>query len=173
ARGPGTLWGRVVEGGRKSWVVVERQENREKWLQEWREKRKDEQGFKTGLRPARNMDVDEKVAIFLYIVAHNAKNRVMICRFHRFEETISRCFARDCNAVIRLHPHLLKKPKPVFDNSTDQRWKWFKEGSAVDGRVLRDALPRPHGLKVPRPCYYLVDARYTNGEGFLAPYRWQ
>nr|GFA41323.1 hypothetical protein [Tanacetum cinerariifolium] len=31
ARGPETLWGRVVEGGRKSWVVVGRQENREKW----------------------------------------------------------------------------------------------------------------------------------------------
>lgn len=25
------------------------------------------------------------------------------------------------------------------------------EGSAADGRVLRDALLRPHGLKVPRP----------------------
>ncbi|KAI3509973.1 hypothetical protein L1887_25498 [Cichorium endivia] len=47
------------------------------------------------------------------------------------------------------------------------------EGSAVDSRVLRDALLRPHGLKVPRPGYYLVDAGYTNGEGFLAPYRGQ
>ena len=26
------------------------------------------------------------------------------------------------------------------------------EGSAADGRVLRDALLRPHGLKVRRPC---------------------
>lgn len=32
------------------------------------------------------------------------------------------------------------------------------EGSAADGRVLRDALLRPHGLKVPRPCYYLEQA---------------
>ncbi|XP_052619611.1 protein ALP1-like [Lactuca sativa] len=47
------------------------------------------------------------------------------------------------------------------------------EGSDVDGRVLRDALLRPHGLKVPRPGYYLVDAGYINGEGFLAPYRGQ
>ncbi|KAJ9538382.1 hypothetical protein OSB04_031115 [Centaurea solstitialis] len=47
------------------------------------------------------------------------------------------------------------------------------EGSAADGRVLRDALLRPHGLKVPRPYYYLVDAGYTNGQGFLAPYRGQ
>ncbi|XP_048491189.1 uncharacterized protein LOC109133657 [Beta vulgaris subsp. vulgaris] len=45
------------------------------------------------------------------------------------------------------------------------------EGSAHDGRVLRDAILRPNGLKVPQGCYYLVDAGYTNCEGFLAPYR--
>ncbi|KAL7614766.1 hypothetical protein Lser_V15G08370 [Lactuca serriola] len=162
------------------------------------------------------MDIDEQVAIFLHIIAHNVKNRVMIGRFQRSGETISKIVSRVCNAVIRLHPHLLKKPEPVTENSTDQRWKWFKnclgaldgthikclvplkdkpkyrtrkndiatnvlgvcsqdmqfiyvlpgwEGSAADGRVLRDALLRPHGLKVPRPCYYLVDAGYTNGEG--------
>ncbi|XVF88290.1 hypothetical protein PTKIN_Ptkin19aG0038300 [Pterospermum kingtungense] len=38
-------------------------------------------------------------------------------------------------------------------------WK----GSAVDGRMLRDAIS----------CYYLCDAGYSNGDGFLAPYRGQ
>ncbi|KAM0006005.1 putative harbinger transposase-derived nuclease domain-containing protein [Helianthus debilis subsp. tardiflorus] len=177
-----------------------------------------------GLKPNRNMDIDEQVAIFLHIIAHNVKNRVMRCRFHRSGDTISRCVTRVCNAVIRLHTRLLKKPEPIPENSTEQRWKWFKnclgaldgtyikclvpieekpkyrtrkgdiatnvlgvcspdmqfifvlpgwEGSAADGRVLRDALDRPHGLKVSRPGYYLVDAGYTNGEGFLAPYRGQ
>ncbi|KAJ9538565.1 hypothetical protein OSB04_031298 [Centaurea solstitialis] len=171
-----------------------------------------------GLKPSRNMNIDEQVAIFLHILAHNVKNRVIICRFRRSGETII------CNATIRLHNRLLKKPEAVPDNSTDQKWKWFKnclgaldgtyikclvpveenpryrtrkndiatnvlgvcsqdmqfiyvltgwEGSAADGRVLRDALLRPYGLKVPRPGYYLVDAGYTNGEGFLAPYRGQ
>ncbi|XP_060675003.1 protein ALP1-like [Ziziphus jujuba] len=45
------------------------------------------------------------------------------------------------------------------------------EGSASDSRVIRDAISRPNGLKVPTGCYYLVDASYTNGEGFLASYR--
>ncbi|XP_074266140.1 uncharacterized protein LOC141588606 [Silene latifolia] len=45
------------------------------------------------------------------------------------------------------------------------------EGSAHDGRVLRDAISKPHGLKVPQGFYYLVDAGYTNCRGFLAPYR--
>ncbi|KAG6526099.1 hypothetical protein ZIOFF_016076 [Zingiber officinale] len=47
------------------------------------------------------------------------------------------------------------------------------EGSAHDGRVLRDAISRPHGLRVPRGCYYLVDSGYCNANGFLVPYRGQ
>ncbi|XP_074561596.1 uncharacterized protein LOC141817872 [Curcuma longa] len=47
------------------------------------------------------------------------------------------------------------------------------EGSVADGRVLRDAISRRNGLKIPQGCYYLCDAGYTNGEGFLAPYRGQ
>ncbi|CAI9303148.1 unnamed protein product [Lactuca saligna] len=37
------------------------------------------------------------------------------------------------------------------------------EGSAADGRVLRDALLRPHGLKVPRPVCVMEKTRnYRN-----------
>ncbi|XP_050365458.1 protein ALP1-like [Argentina anserina] len=45
------------------------------------------------------------------------------------------------------------------------------EGSASDSRVLRDALSRNHRLVIPNDKYYLVDAGYANGPGFLAPYR--
>ncbi|KAK2649514.1 hypothetical protein Ddye_017003 [Dipteronia dyeriana] len=45
------------------------------------------------------------------------------------------------------------------------------EGSASDSRVLQDALSRSTGMKIPTGYYYLVDGGYTNGEGFLAPYR--
>ncbi|XP_031262358.1 uncharacterized protein LOC116120547 [Pistacia vera] len=47
------------------------------------------------------------------------------------------------------------------------------EGSAVYGKVLRDAINRRHRLKVTQGFYYLCDVGYTNGEGFLAPYRGQ
>ncbi|KAG6528137.1 hypothetical protein ZIOFF_010286 [Zingiber officinale] len=47
------------------------------------------------------------------------------------------------------------------------------EGSAHDDRVLRDAMIRSNGLKVPQGCYYLVDAGYCNADGFLAPFRGQ
>ncbi|XP_039114819.1 protein ALP1-like [Dioscorea cayenensis subsp. rotundata] len=47
------------------------------------------------------------------------------------------------------------------------------EGSAHDGRVLRDAITKHNGLMVPNGFYYLVDAGYANCPGFLAPFRGQ
>ncbi|KAI3445469.1 hypothetical protein Pfo_002134 [Paulownia fortunei] len=45
------------------------------------------------------------------------------------------------------------------------------EGSAADCRVLRDAVTKPNGLRVLRGNFYLCDNGYTNGDGFLNPYR--
>ncbi|GJS39759.1 ALP1-like protein [Tanacetum coccineum] len=45
------------------------------------------------------------------------------------------------------------------------------EGSMHDGRVLMKAISRDGGLKVPQGCFYLMDARYCNARGFLAPFR--
>ncbi|GAV85624.1 LOW QUALITY PROTEIN: DDE_4 domain-containing protein, partial [Cephalotus follicularis] len=42
------------------------------------------------------------------------------------------------------------------------------EGSSQDTAILRDAISRRN-----KGYYYLCDAGYTNGEGFLAPYRRQ
>ncbi|CAN1725466.1 Putative nuclease HARBI1 [Linum perenne] len=47
------------------------------------------------------------------------------------------------------------------------------EGSAHDGRLLRDALSRPNGFRVPKGSYYLCDVGYANCEGFLTPFRGQ
>ncbi|KAL8542785.1 hypothetical protein ACS0TY_003609 [Phlomoides rotata] len=43
--------------------------------------------------------------------------------------------------------------------------------SAVDSRVLRDAINRDNGLKVLRGNYYICDNEYANCEGFLTPYK--
>ncbi|PPD67774.1 hypothetical protein GOBAR_DD35349 [Gossypium barbadense] len=177
-----------------------------------------------GLKLSRNMLVDEQVAMFLHIISHHLKNRVIKHHFRRSGETVSRTFHSVLNAVIRLQDVLFKKPEPIRADYSDTRWKWFKnclgaldgthikirvptvdkpryqtrkgdiatnmlgvctpemqfvyvlpgwEGSVADGRVLRDATSRRHGLKVPHGCYYLVDAGYTNCEGFLASFRGQ
>ncbi|KAH6786904.1 hypothetical protein C2S52_006456 [Perilla frutescens var. hirtella] len=146
------------------------------------------------------MLVDEQVAITLHILAHHQKQRTIKINFGRSRETISRHFRLVINGIITLQDKLLKKPDPVPADCTDERWKWFKgclgaldgthvkvrvskedraryrtrwEGSTADGRILRDAITRENGLVVHRGTYYLVDAGYTNGEGFLAPFRGQ
>ncbi|XP_042014768.1 protein ALP1-like isoform X2 [Salvia splendens] len=45
------------------------------------------------------------------------------------------------------------------------------EGSAGDSRVLRDAVSRNNGFRVPQGCYYLGDNAYANSPGFLTPYK--
>ena len=78
------------------------------------------------LKDSKYVDVEEMVALFLHILAHHVKNRVIKFRFLRSGETISRHFNAVLNAVIRLQGVLLKKPEPVSENSTNERWKWFK-----------------------------------------------
>ena len=72
------------------------------------------------------VDVEEMVAMFLHILAHDVKNRVIQREFMRSSETISRHFNMVLLAVIRLHEELLKKPQPVPNECTDQRWRWFE-----------------------------------------------
>ncbi|KAL5549125.1 hypothetical protein UlMin_004356 [Ulmus minor] len=177
-----------------------------------------------GLRGSKYVCIDEQVAMFLHILAHHVKNRVIKFQFLRSGQTVSRYFHNVLHSIICLHRELLKRPEPIHANSIDERWKWFKnclgaldgtyisvrvpvsdkpryrnrkghiatnvlgvcsqdmqfiyvlpgwEGSAADSRVLRDALRRRNGLNVPNGYYYLVDAGYTNCNGFLAPYRGQ
>ncbi|KAH9801751.1 DDE Tnp4 domain-containing protein [Citrus sinensis] len=45
------------------------------------------------------------------------------------------------------------------------------EGSASDLRVLNSALTRRNKLQVPEGKYYLVDNKYANMPGFIAPYQ--
>ncbi|KAL7219934.1 hypothetical protein ACSBR2_012903 [Camellia fascicularis] len=118
----------------------------------------------------------------------------------RSGQTVSKHFNSVLKAVLCLHGLLFKKPKPIIANYTYDMWNkpryrtrkgeiatnvlgvysqdmqfiyvlpgW--KGSTSDSRVLRDAVSRPNGLKVPTGKYYLVDAGYTIGEGFLAPYK--
>ncbi|GAV90081.1 LOW QUALITY PROTEIN: DDE_4 domain-containing protein, partial [Cephalotus follicularis] len=185
----------------------------------------------------KNSSVEDMVAMFLFMLGHHTKHRVIKADFVRSGETVSRQFNAVLNVVLMLHKELLKKPEPILENSNNNRWKWFKvhwfiyftclflalcnraldgtyihvnaldrdkvryqsrkgdittnvlgvcsqdmqfiyilpewEGSAADGRVLRDAISRRNGLRVPQGHYYLCDAGYSNAQGFLTPYRGQ
>ena len=78
--------------------------------------RRDENIKKDGL-----VTLEEQVCIFLHILAHHAKNRTIVSRFYRSEETISRYFNSVLSAVLRLHQILFKKSDPVLENCIDNR----------------------------------------------------
>ncbi|KAK6139286.1 hypothetical protein DH2020_026964 [Rehmannia glutinosa] len=175
-----------------------------------------------GLVSNRNVGVSEQVSMFKWVLAHHKKNRIVGFDYKRSGRTVSKHFNAVLNAVIKLHSLLLVDPKPITEDCTNDRWKWFKgclgaldgthidvkvrvsdkghyrnrngdisvnvlgvcdwdmkfiyvfcgwEGSAADCRVLRDAITKPNGLRVPRGNFYLCDNGYTNGDGFLTPYR--
>ncbi|XP_026419492.1 uncharacterized protein LOC113315431 [Papaver somniferum] len=121
------------------------------------------------------------VAVFLYVIAHHHKNRVVGFMFKRSGETISIYVNTVLKGVIRLQGELLKQPVAVATSSVDERWNCFKviyvypgwEGSAADSRVPREAIYKKNGLEVPQGYYYLVDAGYPNSGGFLVPFRGQ
>ncbi|KAH1031456.1 hypothetical protein J1N35_043630 [Gossypium stocksii] len=79
-----------------------------------------------GLKSSRNMLVDEQVAMFLHIISHHLKNRVIKHHFNRSGETVNRSFHNVLNVFIRLQDVLFKKVEPITTNSIDPRWKWFK-----------------------------------------------
>ncbi|KAL8151648.1 hypothetical protein V2J09_021456 [Rumex salicifolius] len=91
--------------------------------------------------------------MFLYKLAHHKKNRSISHLFIGSGEGVSHHFNQ---AVLKLHEHLLAKPKPIGEDCQDGKWRCFKnclgalDGSAHDGRVLRNALSRPDGLKDPK-----------------------
>ncbi|KAL8500746.1 hypothetical protein ACS0TY_020363 [Phlomoides rotata] len=175
-----------------------------------------------GLVDGRYITMGEQVALFLSVLSHHSKVRVVKFRFKRSGQTIHTYFHNVLRAVLRLHEVLLAKPSPITDDSTHPSWKHFKgclgaldgtlidvtvpktdktryrtrkgtvsvnvlvvcdrglrftymlagwEGSAADSRVLRDAIARDDGLRVPHGNFYLCDNGYPNGEGLLTPYK--
>lgn len=78
------------------------------------------------LKDNKNMTVEDMVVSFLHIIAHNVKNRVLKRQIAWSSDTISRQFHSVLNSILRLHDIMLRKPEPIPDNSTDDRWKWFK-----------------------------------------------
>lgn len=78
------------------------------------------------LQGNKNTSLEEMVALFLFILSHDTKNRRVQLFFRRSGETVSRHFNLVLRGLLRCHHLLLKKPTPVTENCQDDRWKWFK-----------------------------------------------
>lgn len=79
-----------------------------------------------GLTNFRFVTIQEKVAIFLSILAHHSKNRFVKNYFKRSGQTVSKHFHTVLRAVLKLHSLFLVQPVAVADDSTDPRRENFK-----------------------------------------------
>ncbi|KAL0555913.1 hypothetical protein IC582_004415 [Cucumis melo] len=82
----------------------------------------------SGLSSTEIVDIEEIVAMFLHVLAHDVKNRVIQREFVRSGETVSQYFNIVLLSVVRLYEELIKKPALVINNCNDQRWKCFEVG---------------------------------------------
>ncbi|TYK04861.1 putative nuclease HARBI1 [Cucumis melo var. makuwa] len=79
-----------------------------------------------GLVETKVVDDQEMVAMFLHILVHYVKNRMIQRKFVQSGEIVSRHFNIVLLAILRLHDELLKKPQLVPNSCTDPRWKCFE-----------------------------------------------
>ncbi|KAL8537007.1 hypothetical protein ACS0TY_012260 [Phlomoides rotata] len=79
-----------------------------------------------GLRDTRNVIINEQVTIFLTVLSHHTKNRVIKYNFKRSGYTISKHFNLVLNTLLKLHNVLLVTHEPVPKDNNDYRWKYFK-----------------------------------------------
>ncbi|KAL8496029.1 hypothetical protein ACS0TY_019951 [Phlomoides rotata] len=79
-----------------------------------------------GLRNSRYVKLQEKVAVFLSILAHLSKNRSLKYQFKRSGQTVSKHFHSVLRSILKLHSLILSEPQPVPEDIIDTRWGCFK-----------------------------------------------
>ncbi|KAL8502018.1 hypothetical protein ACS0TY_021228 [Phlomoides rotata] len=95
-----------------------------------------------GLKSSRNISVEEKVAMFLSILAHHTKNRCVKFRFKRSGQTVSKHFHHVLNYILRLQYLFLVTPQPVDETISDTRWGKFQGClGALDGTYIDVHVP--------------------------------
>jgi hypothetical protein len=89
---------------------------------------------KCGLRDSVYVSVEEKVAMFLLVVGHGLKMRLLRGTYKRSLETISRHFSDVLDAILSLTEEFIKLPNNSVQAPDDYKWKWFPNAlGALDG----------------------------------------
>ncbi|KAL8465833.1 hypothetical protein ACS0TY_035083 [Phlomoides rotata] len=95
-----------------------------------------------GLVDGRYVSVGEQVAIFLIVLSHHSKVRVVNVFFKRSSHTVHQHFHNVLTAILNLHGILLASPTPVDDECTHPRWKHFKGClGALDDTLIDVTIP--------------------------------
>ncbi|XP_008444024.1 uncharacterized protein LOC103487473 [Cucumis melo] len=99
------------------------------------------------LESTEHVDVEEMVALFLHVLAHDVKNRQIQREFVRSSEIVPQHFNMVLMAVLRLHDELLATPQPITSGCIDMRWHCFENCiGALDDMYIKvnvSAVDRP------------------------------
>jgi hypothetical protein len=89
---------------------------------------------KCGLKDTVFVTVEENVAMFLQILGHGIKMRMLGGTYQRSLETLSRKFSTVLSAILSLTGEFIKLPDPSVTPPNDYKWKWFGNAlGALDG----------------------------------------
>jgi len=95
-----------------------------------------------GMHDTLNVSVEEKVAIFLLIVGHGTKMRIIRSTYGWSLEPISRHFNEVLRGVLSLCHEFIKLPDPSAIQPEDSKWKWFEDClGALDGTHIDVLVP--------------------------------
>jgi len=90
---------------------------------------------KGGLVRTRNVPTTEAVVMFLHILAHNLKYRVVQFSCCRSKETKNRQFNDVLRAVIKVSKNYLNFQPYTLEGAEANKWRWFEESLSI---VRRD-----------------------------------
>jgi hypothetical protein len=77
------------------------------------------------LRDSIHCSVEEQVAMFLHVVGHNQRFRVLKFTFQRSTETIIRYFQEVLSAISELHTEMITPPSTFFHPKIHVSRTWY------------------------------------------------
>ncbi|XP_068342488.1 uncharacterized protein [Pyrus communis] len=112
------------------------------------------------LRDTAGVMIEEQLGIFLNIIGHNERNRVIQERFHHSGETISRHFNNVLKAVKSLSREFLQTPTPTRPSEI--------RGSIRFYPYFQDCLGVIGGMHIPAHVPAKDQSRFRNKKGVLS-----
>ncbi|KAJ1421235.1 protein ALP1-like [Sesbania bispinosa] len=121
----------------------------------------------------RNVPTTEAVAMFLHILAHNLKYRVVHFSYCRSKETISRQFNNVLRAMMKVGNDYLKFHDYNLEGSEANKWRWFELQdlellSVVDDELTNQQRERVRNNTTDEVTTVQVTEEWTTSRDILA-----
>ncbi|KAK9167730.1 hypothetical protein Scep_002921 [Stephania cephalantha] len=111
------------------------------------------------LHDTSGVKIEEQVAIFLNIIGHNERNRVIQERFQHSGETISRHFNNALKAIKSLSREILQPPDPATPSEVLTSSRFYP--------YFKDCIGAMDGMSIPANVPAKDQARFRNRNGVV------